>query len=102
MLPSAAGVTRAAVEQPRVLDGDNGLGGEVLHQRYLLVREWPDFLPVNGNSTDYRVLAQHWHRQSGPCAGFFHQRRARIWFLAAEIANMIHLFGFYARPNNCS
>ena len=27
------------VEQPRVLDGDDGLGGEVLHQRDLLVGE---------------------------------------------------------------
>ena len=27
------------VEQPRVLDGDHGLGGEVLHQLDLLVGE---------------------------------------------------------------
>ena len=35
------------VEQPRVLDGDDGLGGEVLHQRDLLVGEWPNFLAVD-------------------------------------------------------
>ena len=29
------------VEQPRVLDGDDGLGGEVLHQLDLLVGERP-------------------------------------------------------------
>ena len=40
------------VEQPRVLDGDDGLGGEVLHQLDLLVSEWPDFLPVDDNSAD--------------------------------------------------
>src|SRR6516164_1270017 len=32
------------VEQPRVLDGDDGLGGEVLHQRDLLLRKWPNLL----------------------------------------------------------
>ena len=29
------------VEQPRVLDGDDGLSGEVLYQLDLLVRIWP-------------------------------------------------------------
>jgi hypothetical protein len=29
------------VEQPRVLDGDDGLGGKILHQLDLLVGEWP-------------------------------------------------------------
>ena len=32
------------VQQPRVLDGDDGLGGEVLHQRDLFVGERTDFL----------------------------------------------------------
>ena len=32
------------VEQPRVLDGDDGLGGEVLDQLDLLVGERPDLL----------------------------------------------------------
>ena len=35
------------IEQPRVLDGDDGLGGEVLHQLDLLVGERADFLAVN-------------------------------------------------------
>ena len=35
------------VEQPRVLDGDDGLGGEVRDQRDLLVGERANLLPVN-------------------------------------------------------
>src|SRR6266849_5186741 len=33
-------------DQPRVLDRDDGLGREILHQRDLLVRERPDLLAV--------------------------------------------------------
>ena len=39
-------------EQPRVLDGDDGLGGEILHQRDLLVGEWTNLLAENGNGAD--------------------------------------------------
>ena len=35
------------VEQPRVLDGDDGLSGEVLDQLDLLVGERPDLLAVD-------------------------------------------------------
>ena len=38
------GALAQLVEQPRVLDGDDGLGGEVLHQLDLLVGEGPDLL----------------------------------------------------------
>ena len=31
-------------KQPRILDGDDGLGGEVLDQRDLLVSKWTNFL----------------------------------------------------------
>src|SRR6516165_6276619 len=44
------------VEQPRVLDGDNGLVGKVLDQRNLLVSERANFLAINGNHTDQSVL----------------------------------------------
>ena len=35
------------VKQPRVLDGDDGLRGEVLHQLDLLVGERTDFLAID-------------------------------------------------------
>src|SRR5215469_14780827 len=40
------------VEQARVLDGNDGLRGEVLDQFDLLVRERPDFLPIDANCAD--------------------------------------------------
>ena len=38
-LAEIVGALAQLVEQPRVLDGDDGLGGEVLHQLDLLVGE---------------------------------------------------------------
>ena len=43
------------VEQPRVLDGDDGLGGEVVDQLDLLVGEGTNFLAVYGECTDQVV-----------------------------------------------
>src|SRR6516165_990616 len=40
------------VEQPRVLDSDDRLRGEVLDHSNLLVREWPDFLAENRYGAD--------------------------------------------------
>ena len=49
------GALAQLVEQPRVLDGDDGLRGEVLHQLDLLVGERPDFLAVDGDGADQLV-----------------------------------------------
>ena len=46
-------------EQPRILDGDDGLRGEVGDQRDLLVGKRTDFLAVQGERTDQFVLLQH-------------------------------------------
>ena len=40
------------VEQPRVLDGDDGLGGEVLDQLDLLVGEGPNLLAIDNESAN--------------------------------------------------
>src|SRR5262249_14545493 len=47
------------VEQPRVLDGDHGLGGEVLDQFDLLVGEAAYLLPIYANSTNKLIILQH-------------------------------------------
>ena len=44
------------VEQPRVLDGDDGLGGEVLDEFDLLVAKRTDHLAVEHKRTDDMVL----------------------------------------------
>ncbi len=48
-------------EQPRVLDGDNGLGGEVRHQLDLLVGEWAHFLAVDADGADQFAVLEHRH-----------------------------------------
>ena len=40
------------IEQPRILDGDDGLSGEVLDERDLLVGERMDFLTEEAECTD--------------------------------------------------
>ena len=47
-LAQIVGALAQLVEQPRVLDGDDGLGGEVLYQLDLLVGERPHLLAVDG------------------------------------------------------
>src|SRR5262245_45879617 len=49
------------VEQAGILNGDDGLRGEVLDQLDLLVRERPDFLPVDDNAADQLVVLEHGH-----------------------------------------
>jgi hypothetical protein len=53
------------VEQPRILDGDDGLTREVLDQHDLLVGEWPDFLPVDDDSADQQIILEHWNVNCG-------------------------------------
>ena len=45
-------VAAQLVEQPRVLDGDDRLRGEVLHQLDLLVGERPHLLAVDDDGAD--------------------------------------------------
>ena len=56
------------VEQPRVLDGDDGLRGEVLHQRDLLIGEWSYLLPINTDDADQNIVLQHRHVDNGSVA----------------------------------
>src|SRR5215469_3407877 len=61
------------IEQPRVLDGDDGLGSEILHQRDLSVGEWPDLLAEDLDDADRRAFFEHWHRyESAHPAKFNH------------------------------
>jgi hypothetical protein len=74
LLKGFAEIVRALaqlVEQPRVLNGDHRLRGEVLKQRYLLVSERPDFHSENLNCADEFVFLEHWHGNTGTGAGDF-------------------------------
>src|SRR5262249_37294100 len=48
------------VQQPRVLDGDNRLGSEILDQLDLLVGEGTNLLAIDDNGTDQLVVLKHW------------------------------------------
>ena len=57
------------IQQPRVLHRDHRLGGEVLQQCYLFLRERADFsAPSLMNPRSAAVLAQR-HQQAGPHIG---------------------------------
>ena len=55
------------VEQPRVLDGDDGLGGEVLHQRDLLVGERPHLLAIDIEIADVFAVLEHRNEEDSSC-----------------------------------
>ena len=52
-------------EQPRVLDGDNGLCGEVRQQFDLLIGEWLNILPINNDPTHYLIVPEHRNANGG-------------------------------------
>ena len=53
------------LEQPRVLDGDDGLVGEGLDQLDLSLGEWLDLAAGEDDDADNGVLAQQWHAEHG-------------------------------------
>ena len=73
------GALAQLVEQPRVLDGDHRLGGEVLHQLDLLVGERPHLLAIDDDGADQLVVLEHRHAADRARAAFDQrdQRRSR-------------------------
>jgi hypothetical protein len=55
------------LEQPGVLDRDDGLIGERLQHRDLVVAERADFLPADGENADRDAVAPHRDVQPGSC-----------------------------------
>ena len=68
------------IEQPRVLDSDDGLGGEVLHQLDLLVGEGADLLPVDHDGADELVVLEHRYGRVRPRPAKPPRRDGRIAF----------------------
>ena len=62
------------VEQPRVLDGDDGLAGKVRYQLDLLVGERPHLLAVDADRADQLVVLEHRHDEHRPSAGHVGER----------------------------
>src|SRR6185312_7358235 len=71
------------VQQPRVLDGDDGLRGEGLHQLDLLVGEGTHLLAEYGDEADQFVPLEHWHSQHRASAGKIY--KFDVGFIALEV-----------------
>jgi hypothetical protein len=68
-LAQIVGALAQFVEQPRVLDGDDGLRSKVLHQLDLLVGERADVLAINTECTNWLVNCGD-HRPEGKRANY--------------------------------
>src|SRR5262245_12663267 len=69
------------VEQPGVLDGDDGLLGKIANKLNMLVVERPHFLAIDGDRADELVLLEHRYVDHGSSAGQVgepHQRRLAL------------------------
>jgi hypothetical protein len=63
------GALTQLVEQPRILDGDDGLIGEIPDEVDLLVAEGAHFLTVDAEGPDQVVVLEHRHDEQGARAG---------------------------------
>ena len=92
------GALAQLIEQPRVLDGDDGLGSEVLNQLDLLVGEGTHLLAIDGDCTDQVVFLQHRDASARASAGKIGEFddglvALKIWFLGPDILDVRDLFG---------
>ena len=55
--------SRKLVQQTRIFDGDDRLGGEILQQRNLLVGERPYLLTIYGDCSNKCVFLEHRHNR---------------------------------------
>ena len=84
------------VQQPRILDGDDGLGGEVSEQLDLLVGERANFSSVDANAAYRHLVLQHWSGHQGTEADLIgteyqHRIAFAIAPFLADIENMDYL-----------
>src|SRR5262249_46769259 len=85
------------VEQAGVLDGNDGLGGKVLHQLDLLIGEGPDFLAVDSNRTEQIIFPEHWHYEQRSGTPDLRQRPKRpeasnVCLFFTDIRDMYYFF----------
>src|SRR5262249_50553167 len=86
------------VQQPRILDGDNRLRGEVLEQLDLLVGERLNPLAIGRDCAEERILLAHWHgdrRASAAKVGESDQPRIalEIWRHHSDVIDVHRLLG---------
>src|SRR5262249_52516036 len=84
------------VEQARVLDGDDGLGGKIFNQLNLLVGERAYLQPIYDKNAKRCIFLEQWDCEHGSQAIF--RIEGFKWFIAVgrlccDIRNMNYLFG---------
>src|SRR5262249_40374927 len=86
------------VEQAAILDGDDGLVGEVRHQLDLLVGEWANLLAIDGDHAKQRIFLEHRHaehRASAAEVGESDQPRIafEIWRHRSDVVRLHDFLG---------
>jgi hypothetical protein len=81
------------VEEAGVLDGDDGLSGEVRNQFNLLFGKWPYFLAVDADSTDELIVLEHGHGDKGAGAAEIRKRDRRrraldVWHPCPNVVDL--------------
>ena len=80
------------IEKAGILDGDHGLGGEVLNQLDMLVGKGTNFLAVDLDDADQILFLQHRNRKLTTHAGELNDRRLhRIVHIASHRAHVGYL-----------
>src|SRR5262249_6688516 len=92
------GALTQLVKEPRILDGDDGLGGEVLDQLDLLVGEWAHLLAIHANRANEFTFLKHWHYRIGPYACDFDKVNHPVVFcdvglVGPNVWDVDYLFG---------
>ncbi len=85
-------------EQARILDGDDGLCGEVLDQLDLLVGERLHLLTINSNRSDQHIIFEHWHENDCTSAAEIGNRN-NGW-IAVDTPALCECLQFEPRPSS--
>jgi hypothetical protein len=99
-LAEVVGALSQLVQEPRVLDRDDSLGGEVLNQPDLLLGEGADLLVIDRDGADQFTLLEHRNQEVCSSTGAFHEAdEARIALqvgrLSREVGNVDNVSGLY-------
>src|SRR5262249_43605165 len=76
------------IEQASVLDGDDRLVGETLHELDVLVGEGPHLLTVDADDAHQLLFLQHWYDQQSPSASKLGESALRVVRLHQQIVDM--------------
>jgi hypothetical protein len=73
------------IEQPRILNGDNGLGGKRFEKRNLLIRKWFNLGTSKHNCSDRHPLAQQRRAKDRPVSQPLRERASFGKFLRLSL-----------------